>query len=74
MSTGKSSERRQTSVKIEISFLAALLLVGTDLLARAAAQGVEQALFSTAIEYAMNGFKATRKILPNSMRQIAVSD
>src|SRR5262249_19865188 len=38
-------------MKIEISFLAGLLVVGNDLLARAAVQGVEQAFFSTAIEY-----------------------
>jgi hypothetical protein len=31
-------------MKIDISFLAAFLLMGTDLLARAAVQGVEQAL------------------------------
>ena len=39
-------------MKIDISILAGLLLVGTDLLARAAVQGVEQALVTTAIEYA----------------------
>jgi hypothetical protein len=39
------------SMKIEATFLAALMLIGTTLLARMAAQGVEQALFSTAIEY-----------------------
>jgi hypothetical protein len=38
-------------MKIDISFLAVFLLIGTDLLARAAVQGVEQALVSTAIEY-----------------------
>jgi hypothetical protein len=38
-------------MKIGISFLAAFALVGTDLLARAAVQGVEPALVSTAIEY-----------------------
>jgi hypothetical protein len=38
-------------VKFEIPFLATLLLIGTDLLARAAVQGVEQALIATAIEY-----------------------
>ena len=35
-------------MKIEIPFLAALVLIGTSLLARIAAQGVKQALFSTA--------------------------
>jgi hypothetical protein len=38
-------------MKIDISFLAGFLLIGTDLLARAAVQGVEQALVTTAIEY-----------------------
>jgi hypothetical protein len=38
-------------MKIDISFLAGLFLIGTDLLARAAVQGVEQALVTTAIEY-----------------------
>jgi hypothetical protein len=55
-------------MKIEISFLAALLLAGTDLLVRAAVQGVEQALFSTAVEHALNGLKATAKIFPISGR------
>ena len=32
-------------MKIEIPFLAALVLIGTSLLARIAAQGVKQALF-----------------------------
>jgi hypothetical protein len=41
-------------MKIDISFLA-VLLIGTDLLARAAVQGVEQALVSTAIEYGSAG-------------------
>jgi hypothetical protein len=38
-------------MKIDISFLAVFLLIGTDLLVRAAGQGIEQALVSTAIEY-----------------------
>jgi hypothetical protein len=41
-------------MKIAIPFLAGLLLVGTDLSARIAVQGVEQALFSTLIEYWLN--------------------
>jgi hypothetical protein len=44
-------------VKSEIPFLAALVLVGTSLLARMAAQGVEQALFSTMIEYWLNAIR-----------------
>jgi hypothetical protein len=42
-------------MKIEITFLAALMLVGTTLLARMAAQGIEQAIFSTVIEYWLYG-------------------
>jgi hypothetical protein len=55
-------------VKIEISLLAALVFIGIDLLARAAAQGVEQALFSTAIEYGLNGVKAATKLLPGTVK------
>jgi len=42
-------------MKSEIPFLATLVLIGTTLSARVAAQGVEQALFSTVIEYWLNG-------------------
>ena len=38
-------------MKVNVSFLAALILVGTDLVARAAIQGVEPALVLTASEY-----------------------
>ena len=55
-------------MKIEISFLAALLLIGTDLLARAAAHGVEQALLSTAIEYGLNGIRSGRRLVSNINR------
>jgi hypothetical protein len=47
--------RGDKSMKIEISFLAALVLIGTTVLARMAAQGVEQALFSRVIEYWLHG-------------------
>ena len=42
-------------MNIDISFFARFFLLGTDLLARVAVQGVEQALVGTAIEY---GFAA----------------
>jgi hypothetical protein len=42
-------------MKIDISFLAAFLLIGNDLLARSAVQGIEQAIVSTAIEYGSAG-------------------
>jgi hypothetical protein len=51
-------------MKIEIPFLAALLLVGTDLVARVAVQGVEQALLSTAIEWSVKRLKAARQKIP----------
>jgi hypothetical protein len=38
-------------MQVEITFLAALMLTGTTLLARMAAQGVEQSLCSTVIQY-----------------------
>ncbi len=44
-------------MKIDISFLAAFLLIVTDLLARAAVQGVEQALVLTAFEYSCSWAK-----------------
>ena len=51
-------------MKIEIPFLAALVLIGTSLLARIATQGVEQALFWTAIEYGLNGIKEGIRLFP----------
>ena len=45
-------------MKIEISLLAALLLMCTTLLARIAVQGIEPALVSIAIEWWVNGTKA----------------
>jgi len=44
-------------MKIDISFLAGLFLIGTDLLARAAVQGVEQALVATVIEHGSAGMR-----------------
>jgi hypothetical protein len=44
-------------MKINVSFLAALILVGTDLVARAAIQGVEPALVLTASEYSYSWAK-----------------
>jgi len=48
-------------MKIEIPFLAALLFIGADLLARVSVQGVEQALFSTALEWSMRRIRAGRQ-------------
>lgn len=55
-------------MKIEISFLAGFFLIGTDLSVRVAAHGLEQMLFSMAIEYGLNALRAGRKHLPNAMR------
>jgi hypothetical protein len=45
-------------MSIAISFWAALFFVGTDLLARAGNQGVEQALFSIVLDYGWNRIRA----------------
>lgn len=50
-------------MKIEIPILAALFLMGTELMARAALQGMEQALVSTAIEWSVNKFNVARKMI-----------
>ena len=55
-------------MKIEFSLISSLLLIGTTLLGRAQAQGVEQALFATAAEYALTGIRSAAKLLPNSTR------
>jgi hypothetical protein len=52
-------------MKIELSVLSTLLLIGTTLLARAQAQGIEQALFATAMEYGVNGVRSAIKLLPD---------
>ncbi|HSE89228.1 MAG TPA: hypothetical protein VLJ79_23650 [Candidatus Binatia bacterium] len=56
-------------MKVEIPFLAGLLLVGTNLFARVAVQGVEQALFSTAIEYGWNVIKSSKGFLHETVRR-----
>ena len=53
-------------MKIEIPFLAGLLLIGTDLFARVAVQGIEQAIFSTALEHGLNAFKRSRRFLSSN--------
>jgi hypothetical protein len=50
-------------MKIDISFLAAFLLIGTDLLTRATVHGAEPALVSTAVEYGSAGLKLLSKWL-----------
>ena len=50
-------------MKIVIPILAALFLMGTELMARAALQGMEQALVSTVVEWSVNKFNAARKMI-----------
>jgi hypothetical protein len=50
-------------MKVEISILAGLLLLGTELMARASVQGVEQAIVSTVIEWTISRMKAARNVL-----------
>ena len=62
---GNATERKAVGLmKIEIPFLTSLCLIATALLTRATIQGVEQALFATAIEYGLGG----RKLLSNIKR------
>ena len=55
-------------MKIEIPIMAALLLLGTELMTRVGIQGFEQALVSTVIEWSVGGFKAARdfSLIPQS--------
>jgi hypothetical protein len=54
-------------MKIEFSLISSLLLIGTTVLQRAQAQGIEQALFATALEYGVNGVRSAIKLLPAFM-------
>ena len=52
-------------MKIEIPFLASLLLIGAaNLTARMQAQSVEQALAAAAIEYGMKCMRTVKRLLP----------
>ncbi|MGE5305135.1 MAG: hypothetical protein ACM3TN_17635 [Alphaproteobacteria bacterium] len=55
-------------MKIEFSLISTLMLIGTTVLQRAQAQGIEQALFATALEYGVNGVRSAIKLLPVFMR------
>jgi hypothetical protein len=55
-------------MKIEFSLLSTLLLMGATVLARAQAQGIEQALFATALENGLTGVRSAVELLPDSMR------
>jgi hypothetical protein len=55
-------------MKIEFPLMATLLLIGTTLLARTQAQGIEQALFATVIEYGVGGLRSAIRLLPTAVR------
>jgi hypothetical protein len=55
-------------MKIEFSLISTLMLIGTTVLQRAQAQGIEQALFATALEYGVNGFRSAINLMPVFMR------
>lgn len=55
-------------MKIEIPLLAGMLIIGTDLLARVAVQGVEQALAAAVIECGMNSIRAVKRLFPDGIR------
>jgi hypothetical protein len=48
-------------MKLEIPFLAACLFMANDLLARVAVHGIEQGLFSAALEWCMKHAKTSRR-------------
>jgi hypothetical protein len=50
-------------MKMEISILAAFFLFGTELMARASIQGLEQVIVSTVIEWTVNRMKAAGNVL-----------
>ena len=50
-------------MKIEVPLLAGLLLLGTQLAARAQVQGFEGALISSGVEYGVSGWRAASKRL-----------
>ena len=57
-SSDLAREKASMAVVMKMSIFAALLLLGTELMARASVQGVEQAMVSTVIEWAMSRVKA----------------
>ena len=55
-------------MKTEISLLMALLVVGTSLLIRGTAQGIDRALVALTLEAGRKVVRAGRQILPDNMR------
>ena len=67
----KTNESWESVMKIEIPFLASLLLIGAaNLMARMQAQSVEQALAAAAIEYGMKCIRTVKRLFPGAMRLI----
>jgi hypothetical protein len=58
-----NQENKEWLVVMKISIFAALLLLGTELMARASVQGVEQAIISTVIEWTVSRMKAAGNVL-----------
>ncbi len=50
-------------MKIDIPLLESLMSIGITLLVRAQAQGIEQALLATAVEFSVNGARAAARFL-----------
>jgi hypothetical protein len=64
-STLQDNESWESVMKIEIPFLASLLLIGAaNLMARMQAQSVEQALAAAAIEYGMKCMRTVKRFFP----------
>jgi hypothetical protein len=53
--------------------LAAVLLTVATVWARAAAQGIEQALISIGVEYGLKVLRARTRALPNTISRIRIS-
>ena len=67
----ENNERWESVMKIEIPFLASLLLIGAaNLMARMQGQSVEQALAAAAIEYGMKGMRTVKRLFPGAMRLV----
>jgi hypothetical protein len=55
-------------MEMEFSILTGLLVIGTDLLTRAAVQGIAPALLSTVIEYGLKRIRLGLTFVPNYTR------
>jgi hypothetical protein len=55
-------------MEMEFPILTALLVIGTDLLTRAAVQGIAPALLSTAIDFGLQRIRLGLTFVPNYTR------